>query len=112
MRALVSEALGGLYRRDRGALLLRVRLILSVPELRARLRDAQAEGEYILATHLAEQRGLPADALAVRVLAAAFTSTILVALEAWGRDDGKGDLLALLDRALAALAEGMRELRI
>jgi AcrR family transcriptional regulator len=111
MRALVSEALGGLYRRDPEALLLRVRLILSVPELRARLRDAQAEGEYILAAHLAEQRGLPADALAVQVLAAAFTSTILVALEAWGRDDGKGDLLALLDRALEALAEGMRELR-
>jgi AcrR family transcriptional regulator len=111
MRALVYEALGGLYRRDRDALLLRVRLILSVPELRARLRDAQGEGEQMLATHLVEQRGLQADALAVRVLAAAFTSTIIVALEAWAIGDGKADLMVLLDQALAALAAGMRELK-
>jgi AcrR family transcriptional regulator len=110
MRALIYEALGGLYRRDPDALLLRVRLLLSVPELRARLRDAQGEGEQLLAAHLAEHRGLPADALAVQVLAAAITSTILVALDAWVRDDGKSDLLAILDRALEALAEGLREL--
>jgi AcrR family transcriptional regulator len=111
MRALVFEALGGLYKRDPDALLLRVRLLLSVPELRARLRDAQGEGEQILAAHLAEQRGLQAVALAVQVLAAAFTSTILVALDAWVRDDGKSDLMALLERALEALAAGLRELR-
>jgi AcrR family transcriptional regulator len=112
MRLLIYEALGGLYRRDPDALLLRVRLLLAVPELRARLRDAQGEGEQVLATHLAAHRGLAPDALAVRVLAAAITSTILVALEAWVRDDGKTDLMAILDRALQALAEGLRELNV
>jgi AcrR family transcriptional regulator len=111
MRALVYEALGGLYRRDRDALLLRVRLLMSVPELRARLRDAQGEGEQLLATYLAQQRGLEPDDLSIQVVASALTSTIIVALDAWMRDDGKTDLLAILDRAMQALATNMRELR-
>jgi hypothetical protein len=111
VRTLVYEALGGLYRRDREQLLLRVRLLLSVPELRARLRDAQGEGERVFAAHLAERRGLKPDDLKVQVLAAAFTSAIVVALDAWVRDDGRSDLMALLDQAVTALAAGMRELR-
>jgi AcrR family transcriptional regulator len=110
MRALVYEALGGLYRRDRDALLLRVRLLLTVPELRARLRDAQGEGVELLATHLAQQRGVKPDDLGIQVVASAMSSTIIVALDAWMRDDGKSDLLAILDRAVEALATNMREL--
>jgi AcrR family transcriptional regulator len=111
MRALVYEALGGLYRRDRDELLLRVRLLLTVPELRARLRDSQSEGEQRLAAYLAGPRGLAPDDLGLRVLSAALTSTIIVALDAWVRDDGKRDLMALLDEAMTALAAGLRELR-
>jgi AcrR family transcriptional regulator len=111
MRALIYEALGGLYRRDRDELLLRVRLLLTVPELRARLRDSQSEGEQRLAAYLARPRGLAVDDLGLRVLSAALTSTIIVALDAWVRDDGKSDLMALLDEAMTALAAGLRALR-
>ncbi len=111
MRAIVYEALGGLYRRNPEELLLRVRLLLSVPELRARLRDAQGEGEQLLAAYLARQRGLEPGDLSIQVVASAMTSTIIVALDAWMREDGKTDLLAILDRAVQALATNMRELR-
>jgi hypothetical protein len=63
-----------------------------------------------MAALLARKRGLPADDMTVEVLAAAFGAAITVALEAWVRDDGKGDLLALLDRAIDALVAGLREL--
>jgi AcrR family transcriptional regulator len=110
LRAVVREALGGLYQRDRDALLLRARLLMTVPELRARLRDQQREGEKLMAALVAQQRGLPPDELGAQVLASAFGSAILVALEAWVSDNGESDLIALLDRALDALAAGMREL--
>src|SRR5262245_668910 len=41
LRAIVHEALGGLYQRNRAELLLRMRLLMTVPELRARMRDDQ-----------------------------------------------------------------------
>jgi len=110
LRGFLHEALGGLYARDRDELLLRARLLTTVPELRARLRDDQRTGEQQMAEHLARTRGIPADDLGVQVLAAAFGAVIIVALERWVQEDGKGDLLELLDRALESLAAGMREL--
>jgi AcrR family transcriptional regulator len=110
LRSFLHQALGGLYERDREQLLLRARLLTTVPELRARLRDDQRTGERRMAEHLAERRGVPVDDLAVQVLAAAFGATIIVALERWVEDDGKSDLMELLDRALESLAAGMREL--
>src|SRR5262245_16656679 len=109
VRALIREALGGLYRRDRDELLLRVRLLARVPERRARMRDEQRNGERQMAELVAQKRGLPSDDLSAHVLASAFGSAINIALEEWVRDDGTSDLLALLDRAFDALAAAMRE---
>jgi AcrR family transcriptional regulator len=110
LRAVLHEALGGLYARDRDELLLRARLLTTVPELRGRLREEQRSGDKRMAEQLARRRGLPADDLAVQVLAAAFSAAIIVALERWVEDDGKSDLLELLDRALESLAAEMQEL--
>jgi AcrR family transcriptional regulator len=110
LRALIQAAVRGLYRRNRDELLLRARLLMTVPELRARLRDEQRNGERHVAALLAEKRGLPADELGIEVLASAFGSAINVALDAWVKDDGKSDLPALLDQALDSLAAAMREL--
>jgi AcrR family transcriptional regulator len=110
LRAFIHEAVGGLYQRDRDELLLRLRLLTSVPELRARLRDEQRTGEKIMAALLANNRGLPADDLGLLVLTAAFGAAINVAIDAWVAADGKSDPLALLDQAIDALAAGMREL--
>jgi AcrR family transcriptional regulator len=110
LRGFLHEALGGLYARDRDELLLRARLLTTVPELRARLRDDQRTGEREMAEHLARTRGIPADDLGVQVLAAAFGAAIIVALERWVEDDGKSDLLEMLDRALESLAALLQQL--
>jgi AcrR family transcriptional regulator len=110
LRAVVHDAIGGLYQRDREELLLRVRLLMTAPELRARMRDDQRNAEKRMAAYLAAKRGLPQDGLDVQVLASAFGSAINVALEAWVHDGGTSDLLAIFDQALDALVSGMREL--
>jgi hypothetical protein len=101
------ESLGGIYRRDRAELLTRVRLLTTVPELRARLLEAQSEAEEF-ASVLARRRG--ADELQIRVVIAALGAIIVAALDAWQRDDGKGDLLAIFDRMTKALVDGVSEL--
>jgi AcrR family transcriptional regulator len=108
LRAIIREAIGGLYRRDPEQLLLRARLLNSVPELRARMLEQNRSGGEELAAFLAERRGMSADDLGPRVLAAAFSAAIMVALDVWQQDEGRGDLLALVDRALDALAAGLR----
>lgn len=42
------------------------------------------------------------------MLASAFGSAVLIALEEWVKDDGKGDPLAILDRAIDSLGAEMR----
>jgi AcrR family transcriptional regulator len=106
-RAVMVEALGGIYRRDRAELLTRVRLLTTVPELRARLLESQSGAEKF-ASMLARRRG--ADELEARVVIAALGAIIVAALDAWQRDDGKTDLLAIFDRMTKALAEGVKDL--
>jgi AcrR family transcriptional regulator len=108
VRAVMVEALGGIYRRDRAELLTRVRLLTTVPELRARLLETQSEAAKF-ASMLARQRG--ADELEVRVVIAALSAVIVAALDAWQQADGKGDLMAIFDRMTQALVEGVSELR-
>src|SRR5262245_19350139 len=107
VRAVMVEALGGIYRRDRAELLTRVRLLTTVPELRARLLEAQS-GAAEFASMLARQRGV--DELEVRVVMAALGAIIVAALDEWQREDGKSDLLAIFDRMTKALAEGVKDL--
>jgi AcrR family transcriptional regulator len=110
LRAIVCEALGGLYRRDPDGLLVRARLLTSVPELRARLLNEQDTGSEMMASLLAQSHGQPADEFGLRVLASAFGSAITIALAKWVQEDGKSDLMALVDQALEALAAGVGDL--
>ena len=110
MRAVTSATLEGLYERDRERLLARVRLLGSVPELRARFLEMQATSGDELAQLFARHRGL-GDDLELRVTAAAIVAAVTVALDRWQRTDGKGDLLALVNEAIDALATGTRDRR-
>jgi AcrR family transcriptional regulator len=109
-RAVIRETLGGLYHRDPERLLTRVRLSVTFPELRARFLDEQTQGIEQLARLIADKRGTPVDDLSLRVVGSALFAAVSVALDLWQKGGGKGDLLALLDRATEALAEGAREL--
>jgi AcrR family transcriptional regulator len=110
-RAVLRETLRGLHQRDPARLLARVRLALTVPELRARFVDEQTQGIEQLASEFARKRAAPPDELTLRVTAAALLAAVSVALDVWQRGDGRSDLVALLDQAIDSLAEGVRELR-
>ena len=109
--AIMREALAGLQRRDPEGLLVKVRLLTSVPELRARLMEQQATGAQWLAAQQAQRRGQAVDEIALRVVATALGGAAMVALDLWQTEDGKTDLVGLVDRAIGALAESMRDLR-
>jgi AcrR family transcriptional regulator len=110
-RAVIRESLAGLLRNDPERLLDRIRLFATVPELRARFLDEQTRGIEQVARFLETKRGTLGDELRLQVVGAALLAAVSVALDRWQTDDGKSDLLALLDRATGALAEGALELR-
>jgi AcrR family transcriptional regulator len=110
VRALILEAVGASYRRDSEGLLVRTRLVNSVPALRGRMLAHQGSGGEMLAEQLAQKRGLPRDDFAARVIAAAFGAAVITATDAWQRDGGASDLVELVERAIDALAEAAGEL--
>ena len=110
IRAIIRQAVEGLYRRDPEELLDRHRLLNSIPELRARLLEQQDTGVELLAAALAHKRKQPDD-LQLRVTAAALGAAVLVAFDRWQKDEGKSDLLTLLDQTIGALAQGIGELQ-
>jgi AcrR family transcriptional regulator len=111
LRAVIREAVGGLYRSDPERLLARVRLSASVPELGARFAEEQQRGMETLAPLLTKKRWTRSDDLRLRVTGAALFAAVYVALDRWQQDDGKSDLLAFLDQAIDALAKGIGELQ-
>jgi len=110
-RAVLRETLSGLQQRDPARLLARVRLAVTVPELRARILDEQTHGIEQLVPLLTSKRRALADELKLRVVGSALLAAVFVALDLWQRADGNGDLLGFLDQAIDTLAEGVRELR-
>jgi AcrR family transcriptional regulator len=93
-----------LYQQNPQRLLLRTRLCYTVPAIRARFINQQLDmlGPYY--TELAEATGVESDDLRFLVPLAAAFAAMLVAMERWQRNDGREDLPALVDEALAALA--------
>jgi AcrR family transcriptional regulator len=110
MRLVIRESLAGLYRRDPGQLLARVRLEFTVPELRARAFNEQAHGIEQLLPLLRRKKGA-VDELHVRVTASALLGAVMIALDRWQAADGTTDLLALVDEATDALADCTHELQ-
>jgi AcrR family transcriptional regulator len=109
IRALIRETLSGLQRRDREQLLARVRLLSSVPELRARFFEAQSGGAKMISAALAPRPNLP-DERQLRLTAAALSAVVTDAIGQWDEDDGKTDLIRLFDASVDDLIAGMRQL--
>jgi AcrR family transcriptional regulator len=102
IHAAVREGLTAIYAADREALLVRTRLALRTPALRARLGDNQFATRDLLAGALED--GEPT--FATRVLASACLATLTTALEEWVAIDGAAELPDLIDEAFRALNEG------
>ena len=115
-RAIIRETLAGLLRRDPDQLLTRVQLLSSVPELRARFLEMQADwlsssegpGSELTAA-LTPRHDLP-DNRQLRATAGALSAAVTIAVDEWQRDGGTSDLLALFDQTVDALAKGIGEL--
>ena len=117
-RAIIRETLAGLLRRDPDQLLTRVRLLSSVPELRARFLETQAswlsssdgQGPEMTAAAFANRQDVPDDRQ-LRATVGALSAAVTIAIDEWQRDGGKSDLLRLFDHTVDALAKGIGELQ-
>jgi AcrR family transcriptional regulator len=110
MRAVVTTAVHGLYERDPQLFRTRVRLFATVPELRARFLEMQAQAADEVARIFAEHRGLISDRreLEVRVLSGAIQSAVNVGLERWQNRGAKDDPTPYVDEAMDALVTSTR----
>ncbi|MEJ8661875.1 MULTISPECIES: TetR/AcrR family transcriptional regulator [Streptomyces] len=98
----LGEGLAAVYATDRDALLVRTRLILRTPALRARLWENQHATEQMLTKALAARSGQEPD-LPLRVIAAAALAALTATLAIWVEGDGEAHLPNLVDEAFTTL---------
>ncbi|MFF3944217.1 TetR family transcriptional regulator [Streptomyces sp. NPDC001902] len=85
----------------------RLRLVRSVPAIRARMGENIQESSRLLASVTAERLGRPADDFEIRVVVAALIGAWSEAVFHWLDSDGTADLAAVLDRSLDLLAANL-----
>jgi AcrR family transcriptional regulator len=107
MRRALTETLADLVEQDPSMFLMRGRLMLGVPALRARLWGFLQENEAVLCQVFAAQGGRDPEDFELRVAAGAIIGAIMAALTEWIQSDGQTDMAALLDRALHLLEAGL-----
>lgn len=109
IRHALGEGLSRVYPADRAALLVRTRLILRTPALRARLWEQQAATARLFARALAGGPGHDERDLRTRVAAAACLAAVTTAVAVWAERDGADELPDLIDEALRALRDELGE---
>jgi AcrR family transcriptional regulator len=107
VRAIISD----IHDKDRDLLLARTKLSFRVPEIRARFLDQQVSTVGSVFPQLVVLLGGDPDDLSLRVMLSAMFTAMLVAVERWQHDDGREDLVTVVDEAIGALAEDRPELR-
>jgi len=105
MRHAMTVSLSDLQHGENEQILMRMRLVLSVPTLRARMMSSLLDGTDVFAPALTARLGRGPDDFAVRAFIAGCTSAAAIGVFAWYDSDGREDLGELLDRAMAALGE-------
>ena len=101
IRTAVRESLAAVYKVDRDALLVRVRLSLRTPALRARLWENQFATRDLLAGAIEDGE----STFATRILASVCLATLTTALEEWVATDGTAELPDLIDDAFRVLED-------
>jgi AcrR family transcriptional regulator len=107
----IRMIIGNIHDRDRDLLLARTKLSFRVPEIRARFLDQQASTVGAVYPQLAVALGGDPDDLGLRVMLSAMFAAMLVAVERWQHDEGRHDLIDVVDEAVYALAKDRPELR-
>ncbi len=106
VRRALAAGFGTITQAEEDTIRRRARLLLSVPALRARLSEQQRAQEAMLAAELAPRMAAEPGDLRVRVVAAALTAALLVAVETWSAAGGSlaghvDDALGVLEQELA-----------
>lgn len=106
LRQVMHQLLTEMYASDTEHLLARVKLIYSVPALRARLMDHNRTHGNIEAL-IGERIGRPADALEIKLFVGAFLGLLQVVILTWVEDGGTAPLPALIENAFDFLQAGL-----
>ncbi|GII77806.1 TetR family transcriptional regulator [Sphaerisporangium rufum] len=107
MRRAVRQVFDEVFAEDHETILRRVRLVWSVPALRARQLEGQVNTMAMLAGVIARRTGRAPGDLDVQVCAGAVTGAWIATVERWAGSGGAEPLPELMDRALALLEAGL-----
>ena len=100
----IGQGLAMVYPTNRDVLLVRTRLVLTTPALRARMADNQHATEQLFTAALAARAGTHVT-VELRVQAAAALAALTVALSVWVESAGADELPELVERAFRALRQ-------
>jgi AcrR family transcriptional regulator len=107
LRFIMTEALTAFLATEEEELRRRIRLMVEVPAIRTRMSETMSDTAKILAQVLADRTGRSADDLEVRVFIAAVLGALREVTLYWGEHDQKGDLIAMINRAMDMLEGGL-----
>lgn len=107
----VLEGLEAIFDRDRDLVLARGRLMMEVPELRARLWDEIERTQAVVTGMVAERTGRDPNDFEVRVTARIVIAALYEASLEWFRQGGRKKLGQLANRALDVVESGGRQTR-
>ena len=104
----VLEALDAIFERDRELVLARGRLMMEVPELRARLWDELERTQAFVTELLAERTGRKPEDFELRVTARIVMAALYEASLEWFHQNGRKRMVEFTHRALDVLESGGR----
>lgn len=103
LRAAIRAGLERILATDRESMLVRTRLVMRTPALRARNWITQDATREQFADALARRAGLPAADLTTTAQASAILAAVGTAITAWVDGNGTDDLVSMVDDVFAAL---------
>ena len=104
----VLTAIGAALEKDRDVVYARSRLVVEVPDLRARVWEELERAQGFLGEVVAARTGRDPEDFEVRVVMMSLVAAMMEATREWVRHDGKEDLSALLSRAFDLVDGGTR----
>jgi AcrR family transcriptional regulator len=95
----VLTTIGTELEKDREVVYARSRLVVEVPDLRARVWEEVERAQAFLGAVVASRTGRDPEDFEIRVVMMSLVAAMLEATREWVRNDGKEDLSGLLSRA-------------
>ncbi|MFJ2745051.1 TetR/AcrR family transcriptional regulator [Streptomyces sp. NPDC087440] len=107
VRAVVTEAMRRSLDEEPDEVLLRTRLMLEVPAVRARMVESVSVTSRMLCRVIAERTGRDAGELEVRIFATGLLAAVLETTLYWAERGQRDDLVGLIDRMLRTFEGGL-----